>query len=381
MAYREPFERVLSAAQADSPWAYEQLYRALSPSICGYLRLQGVGDPEDLTSEVFLGAFRGIKAFRGDEAQFRSWVFTIAHRRLTDDRRSPVAGRRDAAPRWPTPRWERSPAATSRGRPSGASPPTGSGRCAPAWPLTIPPVSVPIAAGATPGSTSAGGSANANVTGPGLTPTIPNLPGLPGLPGLSQVTVPAAINNLIKGLPACVGNLIPAGGATPDPTRLAAQIPACITQVMGTGSLPPEVAKCVSSILGTIGGAAGMSPSAVPNIAGLGVSSCVPIDVSRCVTNLLGLLGTLPGGTGGIPGLGSLPDLGSLPGLSAVTGCVPMNVTACLTSITGGVSAGTTPKLDLSACMPTTSGLPDVGGLPGLGSLPGLGGALPFFGK
>ncbi|HJV08999.1 MAG TPA: sigma factor, partial [Acidimicrobiales bacterium] len=82
MAYREPFERVLAAAQADAPWAYERLYRSLSPSVCGYLRIQGAADPEDLTSEVFLGAFAG------DEAQFRSWVFTIAHRRLTDERRA-----------------------------------------------------------------------------------------------------------------------------------------------------------------------------------------------------------------------------------------------------------------------------------------------------
>lgn len=88
MAYREPFQRVLSAAQADAPWAYERLYRSLSPSICGYLRLQGASDPEDLTSEVFLGAFRGIGSFSGDEDRFRSWVFTIAHRRLTDERRA-----------------------------------------------------------------------------------------------------------------------------------------------------------------------------------------------------------------------------------------------------------------------------------------------------
>jgi RNA polymerase sigma factor (sigma-70 family) len=88
MAYREAFERVLSAAQADAPWAYERLYRSLSPSICGYLRIQGAADPEDLTSEVFLGAFRAIGTFAGDEAQFRSWVFTIAHRRLTDERRA-----------------------------------------------------------------------------------------------------------------------------------------------------------------------------------------------------------------------------------------------------------------------------------------------------
>jgi RNA polymerase sigma factor (sigma-70 family) len=88
MGYREPFHRVLSAAQEDAPWAYDRLYRLLSPSVCGYLRIQGAADPEDLTSEVFLGAFRGIRSFSGDEAGFRSWVFTIAHRRLTDERRA-----------------------------------------------------------------------------------------------------------------------------------------------------------------------------------------------------------------------------------------------------------------------------------------------------
>jgi RNA polymerase sigma factor (sigma-70 family) len=87
MASREPFQSVLAAARADRPWAYERLYRDLSPAVCGYLRLQGASDPEDLTSEVFLGAFRGIRSFDGDEA-FRSWVFTIAHRRLTDERRA-----------------------------------------------------------------------------------------------------------------------------------------------------------------------------------------------------------------------------------------------------------------------------------------------------
>ncbi len=41
MAFREPFQKVLSAAQADATWAYEQLYRSLSPAVCGYLRLRG----------------------------------------------------------------------------------------------------------------------------------------------------------------------------------------------------------------------------------------------------------------------------------------------------------------------------------------------------
>ena len=55
--------------------------------MCGYFRLQGAREPEDLVSEVFLGAFRSLDSFTGSEAQFRSWLFTIAHRRLTDERR------------------------------------------------------------------------------------------------------------------------------------------------------------------------------------------------------------------------------------------------------------------------------------------------------
>jgi RNA polymerase sigma-70 factor (ECF subfamily) len=38
-------------------------------------------------NETFMGAFSGIASFTGDEAGFRSWVFTIAHRRLVDERR------------------------------------------------------------------------------------------------------------------------------------------------------------------------------------------------------------------------------------------------------------------------------------------------------
>jgi RNA polymerase sigma factor (sigma-70 family) len=83
----EEFEAVLVGAQAQAGWALERLYRALAPAVAGYLRLQGSPEPDDLTNEVFLSAFRSIGSFQGDEEQFRSWLFTIAHRRLTDERR------------------------------------------------------------------------------------------------------------------------------------------------------------------------------------------------------------------------------------------------------------------------------------------------------
>ena len=81
------FDSVLTAARTGAPWALERLYQALSPAVVGYLRVQGAADPDDLTNEVFLGVLRRIGSFEGDEEKFRSWIFTIAHSRLIDDRR------------------------------------------------------------------------------------------------------------------------------------------------------------------------------------------------------------------------------------------------------------------------------------------------------
>jgi hypothetical protein len=133
------------------------------------------------------------------------------------------------------------------------------------------------------------------------------------------------------------------------------------------------VAKCVASVLGTIGGASGMSTAAVPSIGSLNVSSCVPLDSSKCVSSMLGLLATMPNLSGG-----------GLPNLTNLAGCVPMNVPACLTTISASAGTGTAPKLDLSTCMPLalpTTGLPGTGSLPGLSTLSGFTGALPFLGK
>ena len=82
------FETVLAAAQRGAPWAFERIFTALSPVVAGYLRAQGAVEPDDLTSEVFVAVVRNVHSFTGDEPGFRSWVFTIAHRRLLDERRA-----------------------------------------------------------------------------------------------------------------------------------------------------------------------------------------------------------------------------------------------------------------------------------------------------
>lgn len=92
----EQFESNLAAARTGAEWAWTNLYRQLSPLVLGYLRAQQVPEPEDLTAEVFYQVVRSLGTFQGGEAEFRSWVLVIAHRKLIDDYR--YRGRRPAEP-------------------------------------------------------------------------------------------------------------------------------------------------------------------------------------------------------------------------------------------------------------------------------------------
>jgi RNA polymerase sigma factor (sigma-70 family) len=83
----DEFPEMLVSAQAGSPEACQWLYESLAGRVAGYLRLHGAREPDDLTSEVFLKVFDRLLDFAGDEAGFRSWVFTIAHRQLIDEHR------------------------------------------------------------------------------------------------------------------------------------------------------------------------------------------------------------------------------------------------------------------------------------------------------
>ncbi len=96
MVIGDRFAAVLAGARTGDEAALTEIYRDLAGPVLGYLRGQGARDPEDLASEVFVGLVRGVGRFEGDEQSFRSWVFTIAHRRLLDERRR--LARRDDQP-------------------------------------------------------------------------------------------------------------------------------------------------------------------------------------------------------------------------------------------------------------------------------------------
>ena len=65
----------------------DALYRAVAPAVLGYLRAQGVTDPEDILMEVFVTVVRDLDDIRGDDEAVRRWVFSIAHHRVVDQRR------------------------------------------------------------------------------------------------------------------------------------------------------------------------------------------------------------------------------------------------------------------------------------------------------
>jgi RNA polymerase sigma-70 factor (ECF subfamily) len=84
---REQFPRVLAAACAGGEWAWRELYEAVAPQLTRYLRARGVPEPDDVVGETFVKVVRYIDGFDGDEAAFRTWVFTIGRNLVVDDLR------------------------------------------------------------------------------------------------------------------------------------------------------------------------------------------------------------------------------------------------------------------------------------------------------
>jgi RNA polymerase sigma-70 factor (ECF subfamily) len=88
MSTPELDDDVVAAACSGQPDALRQVYEALAPTVLGYLRSRGVSDPEATTSEVFLAVLPKLADLHGGAAGLRTLVFSVAHARMVDDRRS-----------------------------------------------------------------------------------------------------------------------------------------------------------------------------------------------------------------------------------------------------------------------------------------------------
>ncbi len=84
------FPARLTAARSGDSLALEQIYREHSPRVAAYLRSHGVPDVGGTTNDVFFRVFTRLATFDGDEAGFRSWMFTIAHHLMVDELRRMV---------------------------------------------------------------------------------------------------------------------------------------------------------------------------------------------------------------------------------------------------------------------------------------------------
>ncbi|HEX6420579.1 MAG TPA: RNA polymerase sigma factor [Acidimicrobiales bacterium] len=82
-----PLAPLVVDARAGCPRAFEQIYRLLAGQVASYLRWHRASDPDGLTNDVFAQVHRKLGSFEGDGDGFRSWLFTIAHHRMIDDRR------------------------------------------------------------------------------------------------------------------------------------------------------------------------------------------------------------------------------------------------------------------------------------------------------
>jgi RNA polymerase sigma-70 factor (ECF subfamily) len=78
------FADTLERARAGDEAAFALLFRDLQPALIRYLRVMTRSAAEDLAAETWFDVVKGLARFSGDEARFRSWIFTIARRRQID---------------------------------------------------------------------------------------------------------------------------------------------------------------------------------------------------------------------------------------------------------------------------------------------------------
>ena len=92
------FPALLAAAVQGEERALTEINRAYQPRLLRYLSAQEPGMADDLAADTWLAVARGLSRFRGDEAGFRGWIFTIARHRVIEHRRRNMRRRTEPMP-------------------------------------------------------------------------------------------------------------------------------------------------------------------------------------------------------------------------------------------------------------------------------------------
>ena len=89
------FGVTLANARTGDEAAFALIFRDVQPALLRYLRVI-TAEPEDVAGETWVQVVTGLRRFRGEEQDFRAWLFTIARNRAADAGRS--RHRRPAVP-------------------------------------------------------------------------------------------------------------------------------------------------------------------------------------------------------------------------------------------------------------------------------------------
>ena len=69
-------------------WSWPELFAYFAPAIHSFARSRGVSSPEDIVQDVFTTAVERFPRFEGDSSGLRSFLFTLAYRRIADEHRT-----------------------------------------------------------------------------------------------------------------------------------------------------------------------------------------------------------------------------------------------------------------------------------------------------
>jgi len=81
------FGVTLANARTGDEAAFACIFRDVQPALLRYLRVI-TAEPEDVAGETWIQVVTGLRRFRGEEQDFRAWLFTIARNRAADAGRS-----------------------------------------------------------------------------------------------------------------------------------------------------------------------------------------------------------------------------------------------------------------------------------------------------
>jgi RNA polymerase sigma-70 factor (ECF subfamily) len=92
------FADLLTLAQGGDEDAFAAIWRRFQAELVRYLRVVAQGAADDLAADTWLQVMRNLATFRGDDAAFRAWLYTIARHRHIDWRRQVARRHESLAP-------------------------------------------------------------------------------------------------------------------------------------------------------------------------------------------------------------------------------------------------------------------------------------------